>query len=364
MTGDIAFGLSTTGSRTDRSRIAVLGMGGNEYLAGSLMRAAERLGLQAVMFDAMEAWRGRRLMRAFNWRFRDRRPLAGPSYFSDLRDRLARNGTEVLIATGLVPLDRGLLRELRAIGITTVNYSTDDPWNSAMASRWFQDSLPEYDIIFTPRRANIADFERAGCRDVRYLPFGYDERLLAFDGFEALAGDVLFVGGADDDRAGFMRQFVRQGPSVALVGGYWNDYADLRAHALGVKTWHEVAALTRAAKVNLCLVRRANRDGHVMRSLEIAACGGCMLAEDTAEHRDLFGADDDAVRYFTTAEEAAQRARALIADRPARERLAARLRRRVGSANHSYVDRVATMVDAACALPQRRAVAGRDEAGC
>jgi len=35
-----------------------------------------------------------------------------------------------------------------------------------------------------------------------------------------------------------------------------------------------VAALTAAAKVNLCLMRRANRDGHVMRSFEIAGSLG------------------------------------------------------------------------------------------
>ena len=54
-----------------------------------------------------------------------------------------------------------------------------------------------------------------------------------------------------------------------------------------------------AAKVNLCLVRRAKRDGHVMRSFEIAAVGGCMLAQDTDEHREIFGPEGEAVRLFS-----------------------------------------------------------------
>ena len=92
-----------------------------------------------------------------------------------------------------------------------------------------------------------------------------------------------------------MTEFMRHGPSVAVAGGYWERYPAFRAHALGIKPPEIIRALTAAAKVNLCLVRRANRDGHVMRSFEIAAIGGCMLAEDTDEHRDIFGGEGESV---------------------------------------------------------------------
>jgi hypothetical protein len=88
-----------------------------------------------------------------------------------------------------------------------------------------------------------------------------------------------------------MTEFMRHGPSVKVAGGYWEKYPALRTHALGLKPPEIIHALTAAAKVNLCLVRRANRDGHVMRSFEIAAIGGCMLVEDTEEHRAIFGGD-------------------------------------------------------------------------
>lgn len=342
-------------------RIGIVGMGGDEHLGGSLVRAARSLGHDAELFDAAEAWGGSRLVRAFNWRFRDRLPTAGRAWFTRLRAALEHSKSDVVVATGMAPLDRTLLRALRARGVATVNFSTDDPWNPAMASRWFQESLPEYDIVFTPRRSNAADFARAGCADVRYLPFGYDPRLLSAPKLAVPAHDVVFVGGADDDRAEFMRRFMRHGPAPALVGGYWQRYRDLSAHALGVKVWEEVAALTRAARVNLCLVRRANRDGHVMRSLEIAACGGCLLAEDTADHRELFGPAGETALYFSSPEEAAHLARRLLADPVARKSLAARLERRIAGGGHSYADRIGTMVRAAAALPNR--AAGRAEAG-
>ena len=120
-----------------------------------------------------------------------------------------------------------------------------------------------------------------------------------------------------------MTEFMRHGPPVAVAGGYWERYPAFRAYALGTKPPEIIRALTAAAKVNLCLVRRANRDGHVMRSFEIAATGGCMLAQDTDEHREIFGPEGEAVVYFRDAKEAAERARALLCNSSERKRLAA-----------------------------------------
>jgi spore maturation protein CgeB len=155
---------------------------------------------------------------------------------------------------------------------------------------------------------------------------------------------VLFVGGADLDRASFMSEFLRTGPRVALVGGYWERFPAMRPYALGQRTPEVLRWLTAAAKVNLCLVRQANRDGHVMRSFEIAAVGGCMLAEDTAEHRELFGPDGESVVYFRTACEAAERARSLLADRAERARLSEAVRARVSGGAHTYRDRLSSML--------------------
>src|SRR5262249_38376102 len=89
---------------------------------------------------------------------------------------------------------------------------------------------------------------------------------------------------------------------------------------------------------------RANRDGHVMRSFEIAAAGGCMLAQDTDEHREIFGPEGEAVVYFRDAKEAVQRARVLLCDSSERKRLATGLHRRIVGGAHTYTHRLATML--------------------
>jgi spore maturation protein CgeB len=58
----------------------------------------------------------------------------------------------------------------------------------------------------------------------------------------------------------------------------------------------------------------------------------------------LFGPEGEAVLYFGAPEEAAAKARALLADEAARLRLRMAARRRVVSGGNTYRDRLATML--------------------
>jgi spore maturation protein CgeB len=329
-------------------KLAVVGAFDGAHVGGSLWRAAPGLATEVISFNVTDAVCGNRFLRAFLWRFVDRRPFWMNRFAQNVIAACVETRPDILITTGAAPLERSTLRTLRLMGIVCVNYSTDDPWNPAMYASWHLRALPEYDFVFSTRRANLEDLRRLGCADVRYLPFGYDEWL--FPPAEQLpdgpAHDVLFVGGGDRDRVIFMTEFMRTGLPVALVGGYWDRFPETRRYAIGQKSPEEVGTLTAAAKVNLCLVRRANRDGHVQRSFEIAAIGGCMLAEDTEEHRQIFGADEECVVYFRTPEEAANRARALIANSEQRRRLACAVRDRMVKGMHTYQDRLLAMLHA------------------
>jgi hypothetical protein len=328
--------------------LAIVGGFEGSDIGGSLWRAASGLGIDATKFDVGDAGRNR-ILRRLLWHLRAGRP-SGMRRFSKMVVARCREATpQLLITTGRAPLSGAAVGRLRRMGIVCVNYSTDDPWNPALRAGWHQEALPQYDAIFTTRRANIDSFVQIGCRRVHHLPFGYDEWLCAGGAWAGgrAAPEVLFVGGADNDRAAFVIEFLRTGPQIALVGGYWERFAQLRAYALGRLAPEALCALTAAAKVNLCLVRRANRDGHVMRSFEIAAVGGCMLAEDTAEHREIFGPDGEAVVYFRTPGEAAEQARALLADPAERARLSAAVRKRIACGAHTYRDRLVSILETA-----------------
>jgi spore maturation protein CgeB len=337
---------------TEVSRLAIVGIRGGTSVGESLLRAAGRRGLDCMYLDSGQAFAAPRLVRGLMWRLWDHRPPALGSWSRHVVDACTRWGPRWLLCTGLTPLDATALAAIGRVGVTRINFLTDDPWNPRLGSRWFLEALRHYDHVFTPRWANVADLVRHARGNVAYLPFGYDPELCfpempsSAEELSRFSADVVFVGGADAERVPYIAAMIRDGFDVALYGGYWGRYAETRSHTRGHADLATVRKATSTAKVALCLTRRANRDGHVMRSLEIAAIGACMLVEDTPEHRALFGAPGRTVTYFATIPELLTELRRLVNDAEERRRLAAAVRKRILERRHTYNDRLRAMLAA------------------
>lgn len=316
------------------------------HMGRYLTSAARQLGLDFRIIDANEAEARSRIRKSFYWRLRGKRPGRLERFAARVLNFCAEARPDLVITTGRAPLERSHIESLRALGVRIVNYSTDDPWNPRLKAPWFLAAMPSYDAIFTTRRANLDDFRRCGVQAVHYVPFAYDpqvHRPWAENVPASRPSDLLFVGGYDVDRFPLIGALIDAGLDLALFGLYWNRHFKTRAYWRGLADQDTIRSASAVARVCLCLVRRANRDGHVMRSYEAAAIGGCILAEDTADHRELFG---DAARYFSTTAELVQQAKSLGNDAEARHRLSLRLRDRMAANGHTYADRLATMLRA------------------
>jgi spore maturation protein CgeB len=328
-------------------RGVIIGGAGGTNIGESLKAAALSLALDAFLIDHQSAFEGPKLFRRALWAA-GRRPYKLRTFSKLCFEQTLRVAAHFVIGTGTTPLTRETIDALRQRGVYTINVSTDDPWNPAHRARWFLDALPSYDLILTPRHANISDFLELGCRDVRYLPFGYDDTLFkrpAFCSVREADPMVLFVGGADMDRAAFFRDLRASGCRLTLAGSYWERFPDLSALSLGQLPPSELTTITANAAVNLCLVRRANRDGHVMRSFEIAAVGGFMVAEDTEDHRRLFGQEGECVLYFGSPEEAAQKAQWALSHPAERRKMADACHRRITTGQHTYRERLREIIE-------------------
>jgi spore maturation protein CgeB len=328
--------------------LIIVGNEGGTNVGASLQRAAGELGLTSRLCDARSASSGPRVAATLSWRLLGHRPLHLDRFSRSVVELCRREKPSALVSTGLAPLTTGDLAEIGEMGIQRINYSTDDPWNPGFRSRWFLDALRMYDRVFTVRRSNVADLAGHGCRMVQYLPFGYDESLWVApkhpETESSGAADVFFAGAADKYRIQYIRELLNNGIRVALAGDYWRRLPDLRKCALGHLSGPQLRDYTRSVPISLCLVRRANRDGHVMRSFEIPAIGACMLAEDTEEHREIFGEDGCAVRYFRSPKEAAKIAKELLNDSAARRRLARTAHAMIVGSDNSYLDRLSSML--------------------
>jgi spore maturation protein CgeB len=313
-----------------------------------LAAAAETLRLDYQIMDIGEAEARNRIVQSYYWRVHDKRPAKLRKFAMRVLNTCALTRPDLVLTTGgRVPLERLHIENLRELGIRVVNYSTDDPWNPVLRAPWFISAVPSYDVIFTPRRANIDDFRRCPVRAIHYMPFGYDpavHRPWPENTASGAPSDVLFVGGCDAERLPLVRSLIEAGLNLALFGQYWGRHRETRRFWRGVADQDTIRAASATAGICLCLVRRANRDGHVMRSLEAAAIGGCILAEDTPDHREIFGREDEAARYFKNTPDMVKQAKALAADHSLRRRLALGLARRIRSRSDTYADRLMGML--------------------
>jgi spore maturation protein CgeB len=267
----------------------------------------------------------------------------------------------VLVVKG-AHLTARCLTALKATGAALVNFATDDPFNPRTSSRSWLETLPLYDIVCSPRRANIDDLQSRGVRRVHFVPFGYKPDVhfpeaprdaVERDRFHS---DVCFIGGADADRLEYFEELVTRLPHVklALYGGYWNRSRKLARFWRGFAVGRDFRLAIGGAAVSVNLVRRANRDDHVMRTFEVPACGGCLLTEATPTHLQLFQEGKSAF-FFDSPAALADGVRTLLGRPRLRKETATAARRAITVENaNRYDDRLSTILR--LAFPRERIV--------
>ena len=343
------------------ARLLIVGHTEPNHIGRHLVRAAAALGVDAEICDAAQAYAGPWWRRKAEWWIRGRRPARLAEFGAYVLRAAQRFKPTCLLTTGIAPIGADTLAAVGELGIVRANFLTDDPWNEAQRAPWFMRGLSEYDHVFSPRTANVAQLRGLGGPAVHYLPFAYDPSVHFVEPPPAgdrarYDADVMFAGGADADRVAAIAPLLGAGLRVALYGGYWDRFPSTAPYARGFLDAVALRHATAGAKVCLCLVRRANRDGHSMRTFEIAAMGGCMLLEDTDDHRALFGHDRDghereSAIFFSNPETAAVEAVRLAEDADLRRRLCRQSHDIVTAGGHTYADRLKAVL--AAVAPER-----------
>jgi spore maturation protein CgeB len=328
-------------------RVTIVGNRGGTNIGGSFERAALAADLDVQVIEPKAAMEAQPWLRRFNWYLRGRRPTWLNRFSSQAVESCARHNSEVVVVTGISGLNADALGQLNKAGVKVANYLTDDPWNRWHRAPWFLQALPEYFAVFSPRRANLRDLEEAGCRRASYLPFAYDPELhfpemLSNDEGAALAADVLFVGGADKDRIPVCSAIAESGLSLAIYGDYWERSGITKSFWRGRADPATLRKATCAARLCLCVTRKNNRDGHTMRSYEIPAIGGVVLAERTDDHQQLFG---DCALYFSDIPEMIANAKWLVAHQLEVRQMAVLAHKRVTTGFNTSRDRLKTILE-------------------
>lgn len=244
-------------------------------------------------------------------------------------------------------------------------FSEDDMVLRHNGSFWFRGALPLYDLVVTTKLRNLVDGELSGmgAQRVVYEPKTFHPTfhrpVEVTDRDRARFGsDLLFVGTYEAERAASCLALARAGFDVRIFGHGWERFGGrheqlfVERRAIGGEDY--VAALC-ASKIALGFLRKASRDEHTDRSVEIPACGAFMLAERSTEHLGLFRDHREAV-YFGDDDELVAHARRYLADDAGRERIAAAGRRRCLDSGYDHAGACRRMLAAATGAPHRSEV--------
>ena len=221
-----SFSASERPAASTSHRWLIVGNRGGAHVGDSFEYAASRLGLQIELIESKDAMRGSALLRRLRWYLSDRTPLRLKQFGADLLRYCAECRPQVLLTTGIAPVDAHTLGAIQEMGIKRANYLTDDPWNPAHRARWFFRALSHYNYIFTTRRANIEDLRSVSHAAIHLLRFGYDPRFFFPVQLEAkesaqMESEVMFAGGGFRTRSLHCRAgqgWSPRGPLWELLG--------------------------------------------------------------------------------------------------------------------------------------------------
>lgn len=255
-------------------------------------------------------------------------------------------------------IDKGLSvspQTLREVKDTThrpyiVAYSTDDMMQVHNQSKNYLRCVPLYDLHVTTNTYNTNELRVIGAQETLFVPNGYAPHLhrpmtLSGEDFQEWGTSVGFVGTYELERYEYLYRLAQSGIKVVIRGNKWGDIKANHPNLIISSGPIWGADYTKAicsTDINLCFLRKRNRDLQTLRSFEIPASGGFMMAERTLAHREAFVEGAEA-EFFSSKDELVDKVRYYLAHERDRLRISAAGHQRCinsGYSNHSRMGRV------------------------
>jgi spore maturation protein CgeB len=195
-----------------------------------------------------------------------------------------------------------------------LHYCLDDHMNPHYLTKRFLETVPIYDVMYTNKNFNVSELLILGAKRVKYFRNGYSDHFhrkldINNEGIDEYSSSVTFIGSFEKARAEILFGIAQLGIKVD-IWGWGREEIEFKHDNLNFKDRHifgyEFTRVIQSSKINLCFLRKENRDLETTRSVEIPACGGFMLAERTTEHIELFTEGIHAV-YFNDINELAEK---------------------------------------------------------
>jgi spore maturation protein CgeB len=211
------------------------------------------------------------------------------------------------------------LQTIQSLGVALFNYNADHPldfFSPGSGNQRVRDAYPFYDAHFTYSHEICKTLlDQHPSVPVYVVPFGHDVSEVLYRQLTDVPEirRACFIGNPDVERATQLSDLVKRGIELDVYGAHWNKYIK---SCEGVRIHKQVLGLEyfktlRRYRVQLNFLRPHNKNSHNMRSFEVPAAGGIMLAPRTDEHVSFFSENQEAC-YFDSLGEAANRCHEIL----------------------------------------------------
>ena len=220
-----------------------------------------------------------------------------------LKEKIDSYNPDIIFVFKGMEIYPGTLKWIKRKDIKVVNYNPDNPFifsGKGSGNINITRSVSFYDLHFTYNLDTKKIIEDKYNIPVYWLPFGFDVSTQLYEKASSLNEiiKVCFVGNPDKHRALFLKLLAEKGISIDIYGSRWNNFISHPNITLYPPVYdHELWLTLRKYRVQLNPLRIHNVNSHGMRSFEVPAIGGIMLAPRTKEHLQFFDEDKEAFYY-------------------------------------------------------------------
>lgn len=243
------------------------------------------------------------------------------------------------------------IEQIKQMGKTIICFNPDDPFSNIAGSSnaFIKESISHYDAYFIWHKKLIPKLEKAGCKNVFYLPFAADTNLMMPErNYSSTVKKyaVGFIGNADKERYEFIDNLSAQlkgwNEKKAVFGSNWKSINGFDCYDI-VYGNHFLDSMYNT-KINLNILRKQNKGSHNMRTFDIPATGGFMLHEYSEEAADFFVEGVEA-EFFRDAAECADKIKYYFKNDIQREKIALAGYEKTFSAGYTYSNLVKVIVE-------------------
>jgi len=286
-------------------------------------------------------------------------PLDVTSANRQLKKKILQNDYQVIWIEKGLTITPGTLRETKKLLPETklVSCSEDDMFAWHNQSFYYLRGLCYYDMVFTTKIYNLDELKQLGAPQTALMLDTYDSSFhqpvsLSEEDRQRFGVDIGFIGSFENDRANQMLYLAENGLPVTVWGPSWRKWLHKHPNLIikdQILHGQDYIKAINATKINLCFLRKINRDEVTSRSVEIPACRGFMLAERTKRHLELFKEGQEAV-FFDSPQELLFLARKYLSADTEREKIAAAGRERCQNSGYDMATQLAKMLKTVSSL--------------